>query len=360
MQFFGLIPQRFLGVDIGTSAIKAVEVSSWAGRKKLESYGEISASVLYKEPFRTSEKNTLLFSNTDIARAIQAIIEEAGIKSKHIAFSVPDFSTFFTNFELPPMTKRELPQAIKAEARRHIPLPLAEVVLDWQIIPQLPSVSQSKNVRVLLVAVPNETINQYKMIAKELELEMIALEAEVFGTIRSLISEKDRGSIALVDIGDKSTSCSIIYRGLLRSSHSFDVSGGNFAERLARGLAIEHLEAKELMRVYGILGGEVDSKAVNVKDSLEPAVGLMMNEVGDIFESFELREKIDIEKVILSGGIARMPGLLDSFKERFSKKKVELADPFAKLFCPPILSETLKEMGPSYAIAAGMALKGLE
>jgi len=360
MQFFGLIPQRFLGVDIGTSAIKAVEVSSWAGRKKLESYGEIPASVLYKEPFRTSEKNTLLFSNKDIARAIQAVIEESEIKSKHIAFSVPDFSTFFTNFELPPMTERELPQAIKAEARRHIPLPLTEVALDWQIIPQVPSINQSKNIRVLLVAVPNETINQYKMIAKELELEMIALEAEVFGTVRSLISEKERGTIALVDIGDRSTSCSIIYRGLLRSSHSFDVSGGNFVERLSRSLSVDFLESKELMRKNGIVGGEPGTKEVSVKDSLEPAINLMVNEIGDTFETFKSKEGVDVEKVILSGGVSCMPGLLDYFKKHFTGKEIELADPFEKLFCPPILSETLKAMGPSYAIATGMALKGLE
>jgi len=360
MQFFGLIPQRFLGVDIGTSVIKAVEVSSWAGRKKLESYGEIPASVLYKKSFRTSEKSTLLFSNEDIARAIQAVIEEAGIKSKHIAFSVPDFSTFFTNFELPPMTEREIPQAVKAEARRHIPLPLGEVTLDWQIIPQLPSVHQSKNIRILLVAVPNETINQYKMIAKELELEMIALEAEVFGTIRSLVSEKERMPIALIDIGGKSTSCSIIYRGLLRSSHSFDISGGNFTERLSRSLDIDYLEARELMKKHGILGEGIDPKTINIKESLEPAINLMANEIEDTFETFKSKERADVEKVILSGGISCMPGLLNYFKEHFTGKEVVLADPFAKLFCPPILSKKLKEMGPSYAIATGMALKGLE
>ena len=360
MQLFGLIPQIFLGVDIGTSTIKAVEVSSWAGRKKLESYGEIPASVLYKKQFRNAGKSTLLCSNEDMARAIQAVMEESGMKSKHIAFSVPDFSTFFTNFDLPPMTEREIPQAVKAEARRHIPLPLGEVTLDWQIIPQVPNVNQSKNVKILLVAVPNETINQYKEIAKNLDLEMIALEAEVFGTIRSLISGNEKKPIALVDIGGKSTSCSIIYRGLLRSSHSFDVSGENFIERLSRSLSIEYLEAKKLMESCGLTGGEEGSKEKNIKDCLFPAVKLMANEIEDIFEAFQLKERMGVEKIVLAGGVSCMSGLLDYFKEHFSGKEITLADPFAKLFCPPILSGELKKMGPSYAIATGMALKGLE
>jgi len=360
MKFFGLIPQIFLGVDIGTSTIKVVEVSSWAGRKKLESYGEIPASLLSKEKFRDAGKSTFLSSNEDITRAIQAVIEESGMKSKHVSFSVPDFSTFFTNFELPPMTEREIPQAVKAEARRHIPLPLGEVTLDWQIIPQIPNISQSKNIKILLVAVPNETINRYKVIAKNLDLEMIALEAEVFGTIRSLVSGNEKGAIALVDIGGKSTSCSIIYRGLLRSSHSFDVSGENFIERLSRGLSVEYSEAKNMMEKCGIAGGEMESRENNIKESLLPAINLMANEIGDILEAFQLKEGIGVEKVVIAGGVSCMSGLLSHLREYFPGKEVMLADPFAKLFYPPILSEKLKKMGPSYAIATGMALKGLE
>jgi len=289
MQFFGLIPHKFLGVDIGTSAIKVVEASSWAGRRKLESYGEMPASVLYNKKFRSSKKSTLLFSNEDIARAIQAVIEEAGMKAKNISFSVPDFSTFFTNFELPFMTKRELPQAVRAEARKHIPLPLSEVTLDWQIIPQPLSSSPNKSIKVLLVAVPNEVMNQYQIIADKLELEMIALEAEVFGSIRSLVPEDEKGVIALVDIGNKSTSCSIMNRGLLILSHSFDTSGGSFVDRLSKSLDIDPKEASKLLEKDGLLG-KGDKKAIKVKEALDSAVNLMIDEIEDIFDSFRLKE----------------------------------------------------------------------
>lgn len=361
MNFFGLIPHNFLGIDIGTSAIRLVEVSSWAGRKKLESYGEIPAAVLYKEPFRTFEKNTLLLSDKDIARAIRAVMEEANIKAKKVAFSIPDFSTFFTNFELPPMTDREIPQAIRAEARRHIPLPLAEVTLDWQVIPQPVVTDRSQNIRVLLVAVPNETINQYKKIADDLDLDMIALEAEVFGMTRSLISKEERGAIALVDIGGRSTSCSIIYRGILRLSHSFDISGGNFVERLSKSLGIDYREAEGLMKKYGVLGKGINTtEAENVKQALESQISLMVGEIEDSLKTFKGKESEDVEKIILAGGTALLPGLIQYFQNHFSNKKIELADPFGDLYYPPILDRKLRIMGPSYAIATGMALKGLE
>jgi type IV pilus assembly protein PilM len=134
MRFTKLFPQKFLGIDIGTSAIKIVELSSFGGKIKLENYGEMAAQALYRKPFRTFERNTLLLSARDISRAIKEILEETKIETKKSVFSLPDFATLFTTFELPPMTSEEIPQAVNAEARRHIPIPLGEVALDWQLI----------------------------------------------------------------------------------------------------------------------------------------------------------------------------------------------------------------------------------
>ncbi len=361
MNFFGLIPHSFLGIDIGTYAIRLVEVSSWAGRKKLESYGEIPASVLYKKPFRDFNKSTLSFSNDDIARAIQAVIQEAGMKSKKVALSIPDFSTFFTNLELPPMTDREVPQAIKSEARRHIPLPLSEVTLDWQIMPFDPNIDKKKQkIKVLLAAVPNETINKYKSIVQKLNLEMIALEAEVFGLARSLISEEEKEAVALIDVGGRSTSCSIMYKGLLRVSYSFNVSGSGLIERLSKSLNINSEKSEKLMKQYGIMGEENNQEANQVKESLESPVSLMANEINDVCENFFSKEKKEVRKIIIGGGGALLPGLWQYFENKFPKKTVEIAHPFQQLHYPPILSEELKMMGAGYAVAIGMALKGLE
>ena len=96
MKFPSILPKRSLGIDIGTSAIKIVELSSFAGRIKLENYGQISSRALYQKPFRTFEKSTFLLSTEDISRAIKAISEEAKMKSKKVIFSIPDFATFFT------------------------------------------------------------------------------------------------------------------------------------------------------------------------------------------------------------------------------------------------------------------------
>jgi type IV pilus assembly protein PilM len=354
-----ILPKKFLGIDIGTSAIKVVELSSFAGRIKLENYGQISAAVLYQKPFRTFEKTTLLLSSDDISRALKAIFEEAKIKTKKAIFSIPDFSSFFTSFELPPMTKEELPQAVQAEARRYVPMPLAEVVIDWQLIGGKLVDKDRTKLKVLLVAVPNEIINQYQQIALNLNLEIISLEAEVFSLVRSLIEEEEKRVVGIIDTGARTTTCSIIEKRVLKISHSFDISGDDLTERIAKGFGIDYELAEDLKRKYGLISVPPSSKEKDVREILIPLVDLICRESEKTFRDFYLKEGKEVEKIFLAGGTAFLPGLLEYFKDYF-KKEVEIANPFKRIFYPPILEKTLREMGPAYAIAVGLALRGFK
>lgn len=344
---------------MGTSSIKVVELSTWAGRKKLENYGEISASVLYKKQFRTFEKNTLLLSSKEVSRALKAIIEEAGIETQKVTFSIPDFSTFFTTFKLPPMTKEEVPQAVKTEARQHIPLPFSEVVVDWQILNPYHR-SEEEEIAILLVAVPHEVINQYQHIATSLGLELLALEAEVFALKRALVSEEEKETMALVDIGARSTSCSIIEKGSLTTSRSFDVSGNSLTERVSKGLSVDYEKAEELKSKYGLMPSTENGKDNQVREILIPLIDLIVKESESVIRNFSDSENKKVEKVIICGGTALIPGLESYLKSHFQEEEVEVANPFSHLYFPPILEETLKGMGPAYAVAVGIAERGLE
>jgi len=359
MIFQKLLPKKFLGIDIGTSAIKVVELSSFAEKIKLENYGQISTSAVYQNPFRTFEKTVLLLSTKDISRGLKAIFEEAKIKTKKAIFSIPDFASFFTSFELPPMTEEELPQAVKSEARRYIPMPLAEVAIDWQLIGGKSIGKKQTKLNILLVAVPNEIINQYREIALSLDLEIIFLEAEVFSLARSLIKEEEKGVIGLIDAGARTTTCSIIEKRVLKASYSLDTSGDDLTERIAKGFGIDYELAEYLKRKCGITSAPPSLEGKDVREILIPLVDSIWRESEKTFRSFSLKEGKEIEKIFLSGGMTLLPGLLEYFKDCF-KKEVEIGNPFQKISYPLTLEETLKEMGPSYAIAVGLAMRGFE
>lgn len=351
-------PKKFLGIDIGTSAIKVVELSSSGNQIKLENYGEVSISSFSQKPFRNSDKTAFSLSTEEICRALKAIFEEAKIKTKKAFFSIPDFASFFTSFELPPMTKEEIPEAVKTEARKYIPIPLSEVATDWQVVSEKPFNGERKKIKILLVAVPNTVVQQYQQIGLNLNLEIISLEAEVFSLVRSLINEREMGVIGLIDAGARTTTCSIIERGTVLTSHSFDISGDFLTTRIARGFDTNFEVAEELKRKYGITGESPD-KEKDLRELIMPLVNLILQESERTFKNFYYKERKEVEKIILAGGIALMPGLLEYFKKCF-KKEVEIGNPFQKIFYPPILEETLKEMGPAYAIAIGLALHGFK
>jgi len=354
--FFKTTSKGFLGVDIGTFSIKIVELSKMGKRRKLENYGEMQAEALYEKPFRTFEKSTLTVSRQDVVRAVTAILKEAKIKSTQAYFSIPDFSSFFTTFTLPAMTEEELPQAVNYEAHQHIPLPLKEVTLDWQIIEKSAAVPGKETpFKILLVAVPNEIIQQYQEIAVNANLELLSLEAEVFGLARALIGESEKNEVVcLIDIGARSTTISIIDKGMLKVSHSFDTSGNDLTDVISKGLTMDYQKAEIAKKKYGLLASETQ-----VKEAILPLVDLILNEIKKITASFRQTEGKEIQKVILAGGTALMPGLSQYFAKEL-QKPVTIINPFNNIYYPSVLEETLKTMGPSYAIAVGTALRGLE
>ena len=353
---FKITPKGFLGIDIGTSAIKIVEMSRAGKRKKLDNYGEMKAEALYEKPFRTFEKSTLSFSNRDVVRALSAVLKEAGFKTNKAFFSIPDFSTFFTTISLPAMTDEEIPQAVNYEAPQHIPLPLQSVTLDWQIVEREAGASlNTETIKILLVAVPKDVVQQYQQIADAVGLELLSMEAEVFSLSRALVGEAEKNqTISLVDIGARSTTINIIDNGILRVSHSFDTSGSDFTTVVAKGLNKDYEEAELLKKKQGLL-----SEGNGSKEAMLPLIDLIIEEVKKIFSSFFQAEGKEVRRVLLAGGSAFMPGIIDYFMKNLSKP-TEIANPFTNIYYPPILEDTLKEIGPSYAIAVGAALRGLE
>ena len=356
-----LTPTNCIGIDVGTSSIKIVELSKVGVRIKLENYGETSILTLYENPFRTFEKNTFLLSSSDIGKIISAILEEAVIQTKTAIFTIPDFSTFFTSIELPQMTKKELSKAVDFAAPQYIPVPLSEVALDWQLIGGKAGGRSQAKLKILLVAVPNEVINQYRKIAEITKLETKFLEAEAFALLRSL-DKTDKITIGLVEIGAQSTTCSIVDSGVLKSSHSLNIAGNEMTQSLAKTFSLSPKEAEKLKKKYGIspLSKEVPEQEGNKEAKvILSSVDSILVEVQRIFNSFSRNEKKEVQRVILAGGSAQLPGLREYFSSVL-KKEVEIINPFVNIFYPPILEETLKEISPGYAIALGAALRGLE
>lgn len=341
----------FLGIDVGTSAVKLIELSESRGRIKVENYGQVKTKAFYEQPFRTFEKGTFLLSVDDISKAITAIVREAGVKTKQVNFSIPDFSTFFTSFELPPMDKKEVPEAVRFEARQHVPLPLSELTLDWSVIGG--QFNQTR-LEMLVVAIPDRVVEQYKEVATEADLQLSSLEAEVFSVTRSLSEQSQGKTIAMLDLGAQTTTINIVKEGVLQLSHSFDVSGNDLTQNVSKSLQLEYKEAEYFKRKYGI---KPEGKAV--RKVLLPRLDLIIMEIQKIVRRYQQGEGSAVQEVLLGGGTALMPGLKSYFAEQLNQE-VSIIRPFADLYYPSVLENRLEKLGPSFAVAVGLAKRGVQ
>lgn len=346
-------PKKMLGVDIGTSSIKIVELSRWGGGKTLENYGEIKSASFLKEPFRATGGNNYLFSPEFVSRAIKGIMEEARMKTKTAIFSIPDFSTFFVSFDLPPMAEKEIAEAVRFNAPQYIPLPISETTLDWRLISGVPGNKQS-TLKVLVIAVANQLVQEYQRIAQMAGLELYALEAEALAVTRALVKDNKK-VICLIDMGVQSTTVNIIDKGILKKSYSLDFSSGSqLTHAIASAIDKGYAEAEDIKKKEGLL-----SKEKNIKETLYLLIDPLLIEVKKICGEFLQYDGREVEEVYLTGGTANLPGLKQYFSEVL-KKEIKVPNCFSDFLYPPILNDSLANMGPRFSIAVGVALQGLE
>lgn len=348
------LPKKMIGIDVGTSSIKIAEISRWGGGKTLENYGGIKSMSLYKEdqPFRTFEGAGYTLSDFFVSRAIRAILDEAGIHTKATIFSVPDYSTFCITFDMPPMTAKEIPESVKYHAPQYIPLPISETTFDWRVIGGIPGDKKS-NIKIFLVAIPNQVVEGYKRVAQMAGLELYALEAEATAITRSLI-KNNKKVVCLVDIGVQSTTINMVDNSDLKKSYSFNFAGGQLTYAIATALGIANDKAEKIKNENGLVSLDQE-----ITKTLYFLIDPLLNEIKNTCSEFMQTDSKQVEEIYLTGGTANMPGLKEYFQESLGKNVI-LPNCFSDFLYPPILEEKLREIGPSFSVAVGAALGGLD
>ena len=331
--------QTLLGVDIGTSSVKIVEVTRAGNKAILSNYGQSHID-------RKSHSESRKIRNAETVRHIQDILSQANMKSRIAVVGIPAFSSFSTIIDLPRMPDQELEQAVISEARKYIPIPLAEVQLDWMAIPFL---SNEKTVKALTVAVPNDVINRYSSIINQSGLQIQAVELETFSLARSLVGE-NLDSVLIVDIGSRSTNISISEKGIVPVHHNMDISGSAFTRAIARGLNIDFERAAKMKRSEGLIGEE------QVRGLLLASLNPIMIEIQRIVQDYQQQGGTTPVSIVLSGGAAFLPGLPQYISQELSIP-AHLGEPFRSLSYPKELGEVTKEIGPSFSVAVGLALR---
>ena len=341
----------YLGVDIGTTSIKIAEIGKGGHGPELQNYGILESYGHLERVNNAIQTSALKIMEADTIQLLKTLIKHSNFKSRDAIASLPSFAAFITLFEMPQMNDADIAKTMQFQIGQYIPLPLTEVSIDWLKVGERQDDQGFVKEQILLVSIPNETIEKYQRIFAAAGLRLRAIEIESLALLRS-VSDANMPPTMVVDIGSRSTNIAVVDRGNLRYNFQTDMSGAGITQALAGGLGIKIRRAEKLKRERGILGGSESE----LSTLMMPFVDAILNEVKRVKTKYEQSFGTVVTQVILAGGGSKMPGLAPYAQEQLGLPIV-IADPFQKIHYPAALEPIVRDLGPSFAISIGLGIK---
>ncbi len=357
---FGKKGQSVLGIDIGSSSIKVVQLRKQGARAVLETYGELSLG-----PYANlSIGRATSLSSDSIAAALTDLLKESGTTTKSASISIPLGSSLTTIIELPALGEKEMNAIVPIEARKYIPVPITEVSLDWWVVPKSheresrPAANQPSSIEkvdVLVIAIHNNVIQRYQEVSSRSGIVTSFLELEAFSTIRAVASQ-DIAPIMIFDMGAASTKLYVVEYGVIKSSHTINRGSQDITIGLSKALNISTEKAEQMKRTVGL---SVLPEHKEVNEVIMLTLEYVIDETRRILVDYERKNNANVTKVILTGGGVLLNNFFPLVKTSF-ESEVIYANPFAKLETPAFLGKILEQAGPEFAVSIGLALRKLQ
>lgn len=377
--------KSYLGVDFDSHSVKVVELKNEGGRPKLVTYGYYDRDL--DQLTDTADINNQE-SQGEAAELIKDVCRRAKTTAIKAITSLPAYSVFSSILNLPPMSKNDLPSAVVWEAKKIVPLPVEEMILDWKLLEDAPAEVQGKPQaeaaaageggaeinelnkkgflkiesgggkkysKILLTAAAKDLVKRYMAIFEAAGLELLSLDTEPFALIRSLVGN-DRSPAVIVDIGSVVTNLSVVVNGIPILSRSLDVGGLTVTKAIAKSLNVSLSKAEQLKYDVGLTPGQGGEGGVfkTIEQAMMPIVDELR--YSDFYKN---QEQKSIEKIILTGGSSQLLNLPE-YLSGLMGVRVFLGNPWARVIYPEELKPVLDEVGPRFAVAIGLAMRDIE
>jgi type IV pilus assembly protein PilM len=344
----------YIGIDLGLSGIKLVELLNEKGRARLVTYAyadfpDAQTERNYAE--RASETSALL----------KRMLAKSKTTTKRCIAALPISSVFSSIISVPATNEKELKEAIAWQAKKLIPMPIEEISLDSKTLDAEGEEQGGKKVtRVLLTGAPKNLVKEYVGILAEAGIEPLALETEAFAQIRSLVG-RDRSTVMLIDIGAFRTNLTIIERGIPFIARSIASGGAAITSMIAKTIGIGVEEAESMKR--DIKAMQQFAPAGDLAPILETLLKPIVDEVKYSFNLYQGQSENGklkrIDKIILAGGSSLLPRLPEFFTQLMNVNAY-LGDPWARVVYPEDLRPILEEIGSRFAVSVGCAMRDIE
>lgn len=333
----------FFGLDVGTTAVRAVQLKGSGPVKALDRYGEVEISGTVALSDAKTDQQTVI-------QTIREVMKKTGISTKNVAANLPSHRVFTTVISVDKMAPADLANTIRYQAEAFIPTSPAESKLDWAIIGD--SAKDSKKMEVLLSSVPNDFAEARLKLLEAAGLNVIAFEPDSMALARAIIPSDVTTPQMVLDIGSNATDLVIAVAGMPHLTRAIPTGSQAIVRAAVQNLSIEAAQAEQFVFKFGLgkdkLEGQIYNAIINTIDGL-------MTEIEKSIKFFAGRYPgAALERIIVTGGASALPEFPLYIANRFGLN-VEIGNAWRNVSYPPDRQNELLAVSNHFAVAAGLA-----
>lgn len=344
-------PKSVVGLDIGSSAVKAVELKPAGKGFKVVAFGT--------EPVPPdSIVDGAIIDGAAVTDAIRRVFENKAFKTKEVAASLSGNAVIVKKISLPVMTEAELAESIYWEAEQYIPFDIQDVNLDYQILDPGTGPDSKGTMDVLLVAAKKEKIADYTGVITQAGRTPVVVDIDAFALQNAYeinYGTEPEAVVVLLNAGASAININILTGDQSTFTRDVSIGGNSYTEAVQKELNLPFDSAEQLKRGQSVEGVTFE----DVQPVLHAMTENVLLEIQKTFDFFKASATSDrIDRIVVSGGASRVDGFIQALQEHFGAS-VEMFDPFKKIaFEPQKLGIADPEnVSPAAAVAVGLALR---
>ena len=353
-----------VGIDIGSSRIKAVEIEP-------TSHGwELANAAVVPTP-RDAIKDGVIVNVLDVSQEIRSMLRDAGIKATGAICAISGSQVIVRQVQFPKMPESALRKSIKFEASKYISASMEDSIVEFEI---LGDAEEPGQMNVMLVAAPRDLVGSRTNVLESAGLEPLVIDIEAFALIRSLVEfsasdEYLHRTVALIDMGASHTDVNIVTKGQFALTRNIPIAGDSFTNAI-KSLTGGSFEDAEKVKFEMTNGCSLDEISASNQENrtwrvVQPLFDELIREIRRSIHFYQSQFPEDsadalVSKIILTGGTARMPGM-DAYVSSKLNIPAQLVDVFKQsaISAGRVSTEFLHEHSPVLAVGTGLALKEL-
>lgn len=334
---------EFFGLDIGTTAVRMVELRGTGKVKALTKYAFVPVDP----------KIALSDSKADfqkLAQVIQELLNQAKVTTRNVAVGLPSNRVFTTVIDVDRLSEDEIGKTIQLQADSIIPTPVTESKIDWALLGDSPA--DKTKVEVLITSIPNDYLENRLDMLESIGLNVIAFEPDNIALSRAVIAPDATAPQLVLDIGHKSTDLVISLNGAPRLSRSIPTGTEAIIKAAMQNLNIDTNQAQQFIFKFGLGKDKLEGQIYN---AIIGTIDILMNEIEKSIKFFQTRyTNTRVERIIVSGGASALPEFPLYIANKFGLN-VEIGNSWRNISFPADRQNELLAASNHFCVAAGLA-----